>query len=98
MMTFGVIKRRGGNLFWFLTGIGREKVDLALFCDGFQLIDRRWPIDVSTDNQHLFLATFSAALSVVAIIEPFSQLTRCRSLTCTLKAGHQNDSRWLGGQ
>ena len=77
------------NVQRFLADVGGKEVDLELFREGAQLLDRGWSLHVAADKQHFFPVLF---------VQQLGELAAGGGFTCTLQARHQNNRGRHGGE
>ena len=81
----GFANRCVGDIHRLLAGIGGEEGHPEIACQGFQLLDCSWAINVGGDQQHRLL---------LALLEELGQLAGGGGLTSTLQTRHQHHRRW----
>ena len=74
---------------WGLAWVAGEEVGPCLRCDGSQLLDGRWPVDVAGDGEHLLFVPRG---------QPSRELAHTGGLARTLQAGHEHNGGWLLSQ
>ncbi len=55
-MFAGIVQGITRNVLRFLVGAAGEPFGTDLCCDGFELLDRCWAVDVPRDRQHFLFA------------------------------------------